>query len=152
LKVAFTGNAPVDAIIPADYVCVLLEPGAPFPIFAGLIGAQMAGYVAEGTFPATAARPAPIGFTLPQACAFVQPPIVGAEQIDWSIDCGAANNSNARGTLGLALTAQGWTQCASGLSTAQWRKDGVMISVVESSLAPGEYMRIDQRARLVSPC
>jgi hypothetical protein len=152
LKITFTGNAPVDAIIPAGYVCLLLEHGALLPIFAGLIGPQMPGYLAAGTFPATAARPAPIGFTLPQACAYVEPPTVRADQTDWPIDCGAANNNNGRGTLGPALAGQGWTQCANGLATAQWRRDNVMLSVVESSLAPGEYIRITQPARVVSPC
>jgi hypothetical protein len=35
LKVALTGNAPVDAVVPAGYVCVLLDAGVPFPIFGG---------------------------------------------------------------------------------------------------------------------
>lgn len=152
LKVTFPGNAPVDAIIPPGYVCLLLEPGVPLPTFAGLIGPQMPGYVAQGTFPATAARPTPTGFTLPQACAYVEPPVGRAEQTDWSIDCGAANNHNARGTLGPALAVQGWTPCATGLANAQWRKDNVMVGVVESSLAPGEYMRLAQLARIVPPC
>jgi hypothetical protein len=112
----------------------------------------MSGYVPEGTYPATAARPAPTGFTLPQACVYVEPPVVRAERTEWSLDCGAANNNNARGTLAPALAAQGWTECASGLSTAQWRKADVMISVVESTLAPGEYLRVAQLARVVSPC
>lgn len=152
LKIAFIGPAPVDAIIPAGHVCLLLEHGAPLPTFAGLIGPQMSGYVPQGTFPATAARPAPTGFALPQVCAYVEPPVVRGEQTEWSLDCGAANNNNARGTLTPALAAQGWTQCASGLSTAQWRKADVMISVVESTLAPGEYMRVAQLAHVASPC
>jgi len=142
----------VDAVIPAGYVCLLLEHGTPFPTFAGLIGPQMSGYVPEGTFPATAARPAPTGFAPPQVCAYVEPPVVRGEQTEWSLDCGAPNNNNARGTLAPALAAQGWTQCASGLATAQWRKGDVMISVVESTLAPGEYMRVAQLPRIVSPC
>jgi hypothetical protein len=133
-------------------VCLLLDAGKPLPVFAGLIGPQVPGFVTDGTFPATAARPAPTGFVLPQACAFVVPPVVGTDQTEWSVDCGAANNNNARGILGPALAQQGWTLCASGLATAQWRKDGVMLGVVESSLAPGEYMRVHQFARLISPC
>ena len=112
----------------------------------------MPGYVTEGTFPATATRPAPTGFTLPQACAYVEPPIVGTDQTDWSIDCGTANNSNARGTLGPSLAQQGWASCGSGLATAQWRKANVMVGVVESSLAPGQYMRLTQFARILPPC
>jgi hypothetical protein len=152
LKIASTGNAPIDVVIPGGYVCLLLGAGVPFPIFDGLIGPQMPGSVAEGTFPATAARPAPTGFVLPQACAFVVPPVVGTDQTDWSIDCGAANNNNAHGTLAPALIQQGWALCASGLATAQWRKDNVMLGVVESSLAPGEYMRLIQFVRVISPC
>ena len=152
LKVASTGKAPIDAVIPGGYVCLLLGAGVPVPIFVGLVGPQMPGFVIEGMFPATAARPTPTGFVLPQMCAFVEPPVVRTEQTDWSIDCGAANNNNARGTLGPALVQQGWHLCASGLATAQWRKDNVMVSVVESSLAPGEYMRIAQLARVLSPC
>jgi hypothetical protein len=152
LKITFPGPGPVDGIIPAGYICLLLEHGTALPTFGGLIGPQMSGYLPEGTFPATAARPAPTGFTLPQVCAYVEPPVVRGEQTEWSLDCGAANNSNARGTLAPALAAQGWAQCASGLATAQWRKADVMISVVESTLAPGEYLRVAQLARLISPC
>lgn len=157
LKIASNGPAPIDVMVPSGsaqsgYVCLLLDAGKPLPIFAGLIGPQMPGFVAEATLPATAARPAPTGFVLPQACAFVVPPVVGTDQTDWSIDCGAANNNNARGTLGPALMQQGWALCASGLATAQWRKDNVMLGVVESTLAPGEYMRLTQFAHVIAPC
>jgi hypothetical protein len=158
LRIASSGPAPIDMLVPSGsaqsgYVCLLLDAGKPLPIVAGLIGPQMPGFVADGTFPATAAQPAPTGFVLPQACAFVVPPVVGTDQTDWSIDCGAANNNNnARGTLGPALMQQGWALCASGLATAQWRKDNVMLGVVESTLAPGEYMRLIQFARVISPC
>jgi hypothetical protein len=87
---------------------------------------------------------------IPQACAYVVPPVVGAVQTDWKVDCGAANN-NARGTLGAALTQQGWTSCGSGLASAQWRKNDVMLTVVESSLAVGDYPRLTQ-SRVAPPC
>jgi hypothetical protein len=132
------------------YVCASLVAGVPYPIFDGLF--PSVGFINQGVFPATAALPAPTGFVLPQACAFVVRPVVGTDQTDWSIDCGAANNNNARGTLGPALMQQGWALCASGLATAQWRKDNVMLGVVESTLAPGEYMRLIQFARVISPC
>ncbi len=152
LKIASTGNAPIDAVIPGGYVCLLLGAGVPFPIFDGLIGPQMPGFVAEGTFPATATRPAPTGFVLPQTCAFVEPPVVGTDYTRWAVDCGAQANHDARGTLGPSLTQQGWTGCAIGLGTMQVKKNGVMLGVQESTLAPGEYPGLTQFARLISPC
>jgi hypothetical protein len=77
-------------------------------------------------------------------------PVVGTVQTEWKIDCGAANN-NARGVLGAALTRQGWTSCGSGLASAQWRKTDVMLTVSESSLAPGDYPRLTQ-SLVISPC
>lgn len=151
LKIAWTSNAPID-IVPAGYVCVSLQAGMPLPIFDGLIGRQMPGFVAEGTFPATAARPAPTGFVLPQACVFVAPPVVGTDATKWAVDCGAQANHDARGTLGPALTQQGWTSCAIGLGTMQVKKNGVMLGVQESTLAPGEYPGLTQFARLIWPC
>lgn len=66
--------------------------------------------------------------------------------------CTPTNNSNARGTLGPALSQQGWALCASGLASASWRKSGVMLGISESSLAPGDYPRITQFIRVISPC
>jgi hypothetical protein len=152
LKIASTGPGPIDAMVPSGYVCLLLEAGVPFPIFAGLIGPQMPGYLVEGTVPATSARPSPTGFVLPQGCAFVAPPVVGTDSTVWSVDCGAQANHDARGTLGPALTQQGWAGCAIGLGTMQVKKNGVMLGVQESTLAPGEYPGLTQFARLISPC
>jgi hypothetical protein len=87
---------------------------------------------------------------VPQACAYVVPPVVGTVQTEWKIDC-AANNNNARGTLGVALAQQGWTSCGGGLASAQWRRNDVMLTVSESSLAPGDYPRLSQ-SRVLSPC
>lgn len=36
--------------------------------------------------------------------------------------------------------------------THQVKKNGVMLGVQESTLAPGEYPQITQFARLISPC
>jgi hypothetical protein len=152
LKVTLTAAHSTPGGAFGGYVCVGLEAGVPYPIFGGLGVPNTPGFINEGTYPATNAKPTPTGFVLPQACAFVATPVVGTDQTEWSIYCGAANNNNARGILGPALVQQGWALCASGLATAQWRKDNVMLGVVESSLAPGEYMRIHQFARVISPC
>lgn len=157
LKVASTGPGPIDAMVPSgtaqsSYVCLLLDAGVPLPIFAGLIGPQMPGFVSQGTVPATSAKPAPTGFVLPQGCAFVAPPVVGTDSTVWAVDCGAQANGDARGTLGPALTQQGWTSCAIGLGTMQVKKNGVLLGVQESTLAPGDYPRLTQSERLISPC
>ena len=152
------GRAPLKITIPAGrlggsasgYVCFQVFAGVPYPLLAGFFPGGTRGYVESGTYPATTAVPAPTGFVIPQACAYVVPPVVGAVQTDWKVDCGAANN-NARGTLGAALTQQGWTSCGSGLASAQWRKNDVMLTVVESSLAVGDYPRLTQ-SRVAPPC
>lgn len=152
LKIASTGNAPIDAVIPPGYACLLLEAGVPFPILGALIGPYDEGFVSEGTLPATSAKPAPTGFVLPQACAFVAPPVVGTDTTVWAVDCGAQANHDARGTLGPALTQQGWTTCSVGLGTMSAKKNGMMLGVQESSLAPGDYSRLTQFAWVISPC
>jgi hypothetical protein len=124
----------------------------PYPHFDGFIPGGARGFIDSATFPATAASPTPTSFVLPQACAFVVPPVVTADQTDWKVDCGAANNSNARGTLGPALAQQGWSACGGGLASASWRKSDVMLTVAESSLAPGDYPRLTQLAGVISPC
>jgi hypothetical protein len=152
------GREPLKISIPTGrigvggYVCVGVFAGAPYPVLDGFATQGTPGFVEPGVVPATAAFPAPTGLVLPAACAFVAPPVVSADQTDWKIDCGAANNSNARGTFGSALTQQGWTSCGAGLATAQWRKNAVMLAVAESSLAPGDYPRLTQFARAIAPC
>jgi hypothetical protein len=135
-----------------SYACVGVLAGVPYPLFDGFATSGTPGFVNPGVVPATAASPAPTGFVLPPACAYVAAPVVGADQTDWKIDCGASNNNNARGTFGPALTQQGWTLCGAGLAGAQWRKNDVMLSVSESSLAPGDYPRLTQFARVIAPC
>jgi hypothetical protein len=131
---------------------MLLEAGVPFPILGALIGPYQEGFVNEGTVPATSAKPAPPGFMLPQLCAFVAPPTFGADSTVWSVDCGAEANRDARGTLGAPMMQQGWITCGVGLSGMSAKKNGVMLLVTESSLAPGDYPRLTQSSRLVSPC
>lgn len=153
------GRAPLKITIPAGrlggsaagYACVGVLAGSPYPLFDGFFPYGTAGFVASGTVPATTALPAPTGFVLPQACAFVVPPVVGADQTDWTIECGPKNN-DARGALEPALAQQGWTSCGAGLAEARWRKNDVILAVVESSLVPGDRPRLTQRARAASPC
>lgn len=138
--------------VASAYVCVEVRAGTPYPPFDGFLPGNTSGFVAQGRIPATVAVPAPTGFVLPQACAFVAPPVVAVEQTDWSVDCGAANDRDARGTLGVALAQQGWTSCGFGIGSAAWRREGVMLGIAESSLAPGAYPRVTQYVRVMSPC
>jgi len=137
--------------VAANYVCIAVLAAVPHPLFDGFLPGGTPGFIASGSFPATSASPAPTGFTPPQTCAYVAPPVVAPDQTEWKIDCGAANK-NARGILGGALTQQGWRSCGSALATAQWQKNDVMLTVTESSLVPGDYPRLTQYARVVSPC
>jgi hypothetical protein len=139
--------------VAANHVCIEVLGGIPDPVFAGFVPGGAPQFIAPETFPATRASPAPTGFTLPQACAYVAPPTFtfGTDQTAWQVDCGTASN-NARGILGAALSQQGWRSCASGLASAQWQKSEVMLAVSESSLAPGDYPRLTQYARVTSPC
>ncbi len=139
------------------YVCVGVTAGVPYPIFAGLGVPQINGvvpesYVPEGTYPATRAKPAPVGFVVPQACAYVRPPEVGGDQSNWWVDCGAEANRSARGTLGPALTQQGWTRCGPAVGTELFFKGAMRIVVIESSLAPGDYPRLSQAVRPGTGC
>jgi hypothetical protein len=136
----------------SGYVCVTLDAGVPYPIFAGLSAPGADGFIAAGTYPATAAKPAPNGFVVPQACAFVAPPDVGADETNWWVDCGPDANRHARGTLGTALLEQGWTACGPALATELFVKGSLRIVVVESSLAPGDYPRFGQVVRPTPGC
>ncbi len=155
------GRTPLKITIPAGrlggsasgYVCIGVLAGVPYPLHDGFVPGGVRGlFIDSGTFPATTASPSPTGFVLPQACVYVVPPVVAADQTDWKVDCGGANNNNARGTLGPALAQQGWTSCGAVTATERWRKSDVMLAVIESSLAPGDYPRLTQAARVVSLC
>lgn len=158
LVLSSPGRAPLRVTVPigrigvGGYLCVGVLAGVPYPLFNVFYAQGTPGFVAPGAVPATAAFPAPTGLVLPAACAYVVPPVVSPDQTAWKIDCGAANNNNARGTFGPALAQQGWTSCGVGLAAAEWRKNDVMLAVVESSLAPGDYPRITQFARVIGPC
>jgi hypothetical protein len=102
--------------------------------------------------PLSIVDPIPSLFTLPQGCAFVGSPVSTADQTDWKVDCGAAANRNARGTLGPAFAAQAWTSCGSGLATATWVNSRFLLVVSESSGAAGDYPKLTQRLRTTSAC
>jgi hypothetical protein len=95
--------------------------------------------------PVTIVDPTPSLFTLPNSCAFVGSPVSTPDQTAWKVDCGAAANRDARGTLAPALTRNGWTSCGSGLGTALWRNSRFLLSVAESSGSAGEYPMLTQR-------
>lgn len=131
----------------SGYICAGLVAGSPNPIFNGLWPPSTAGFVAEGTLPATKADPAPTSFVVPQLCAYVQPPLAGGDQNEWKVDCGATANRDARGTLASALAQQGWISCGVGLGTASWAKGTTRLFVGESSLSPGDYPKFVQPVR-----
>ena len=132
----------------AGYICAsIYGTGAAGPTFAGLWAPGTDGFITEGTQPATKANPAPSGFVLPQACLYIAPPLTGADQTEWSVDCGATANRDARGTLAPALTQQGWTSCGSSLATATWAKGTARLVVAESSGSPGDYPKVAQPLR-----
>ncbi len=147
LKITLTSSKLTPGGGIAGYICTSLEAGVPNPIFAGLWPPSTAGFVAEGTLPATKADPAPTGFVVPQTCAYVVPPLVGGDQNEWKVDCGADANRNARGTLAPALVEQGWISCGVGLGTASLAKGTTRLQVVESSLSPGDYPKFVQQVR-----
>jgi len=136
----------------ANYVCVQVQRGNPYPLFDGFVPGGVAIFVSEGTVPATSASPAPVGFVLPQACAFVATPSIALAQTDWWIDCGQAKDRDIRGTLAPDLVRQGWTSCGSGLAAAQWRKGNAALVLSESSLAPGDYPRLTQPPGALAGC
>ncbi len=154
------GRDPLKITIPAgrlgsqaaNYVCVQVQRGNPNPRFDGFFPGGTEAFVREGAVPATAASPAPPGFTLPQACAFVATPSVAPAQTDWLVECGASRDRDARGTLAPELTRQGWSLCGSGLAAAQWRKGTTALVISESSLAPGDYPRLTQPATAPPGC
>jgi hypothetical protein len=136
----------------SGYVCVQVQQGSPYPLFDGFVPGGISIFVREGAVPATAALPAPSGFTLPQACAFVATPSVSVAQTDWLIECGPSKDRDARGTLAPELIRQGWSLCGSALAAAQWRKGNTALLISESSLAPGDYPRLTQPAITPPSC
>ena len=66
---------------------------------------------------------------------------------EWRVDCGADGNRDARGTLGRALTAQGWKLCSMVTATGLWGKAELNTFVVETSGSPGDYIRFGQNPK-----
>jgi len=135
----------------ANYVCVALDQGTPYPIFAGLGAPGREGYVAEGTYPATLAKPAPIGFVLPQSCAYVAPPAVDSVRTLWMVDCGADVNRDPRLVFSRAATAQGWKDCGPFLSTEILMKGTSQLRVFQSA-GIGDFPRFAQYTDQAPAC
>jgi hypothetical protein len=95
--------------------------------------------------PTTSINPRPVSFTLPVGCAYIDQPVVGADQTAWRFDCGAASN-DARGTLAYALTQQGWTSCGAVTATASWAKGTVRLGISEGAGGPGGYPKLTRSA------
>ena len=76
-------------------------------------------------------------------------PVVGTDYSQWKFDCGSAANHDARGTLGPAFAAQGWTGCGVGLGSATWMKGDMRLTVTEGSgaAAPAGLPTLTQPAR-----
>jgi photosystem II stability/assembly factor-like uncharacterized protein len=82
---------------------------------------------------------------LPSGCRVLST-VLGTDQVEWRVDCGAAMNASARGTLGPALSADGWRLCGSGLASATWSKTDSQLRISEGSGVPGEGFVVVQRS------
>ena len=82
---------------------------------------------------------------LPSGCRIIST-VLGTNQVEWRIDCGAALNASARGTLAPALAGEGWRLCASGLASATWTKADSQLSISEGSGVPGEGFVVARRS------
>jgi photosystem II stability/assembly factor-like uncharacterized protein len=82
---------------------------------------------------------------LPSGCRVLST-VLGTDQVEWRIDCGAAMNASARGTLAPALSADGWRLCGSGLASATWSKADSQLRISEGSGVPGEGFVVVQRS------
>ena len=79
---------------------------------------------------------------LPPKCFFVGLPTRnGPLGLDWKVNLETKNNA-ARGVLGPALVAQGWSYHSHGLASGSWVKAGLMITVAEASARSGDYPRL----------
>ncbi|MEP6694636.1 MAG: hypothetical protein ABJB39_08330 [Chloroflexota bacterium] len=151
------GRLPLRVTVPAQsslsgplagYICgSIYGTGAPSPTFVGLWAPGTPGFIPDGTVPATKAEPALSGFVLPQACAYTAPPVTGADQTEWWVDCGATANRDARGTLAPPLTQQGWTSCGAVTATATWAKGTARLVISESPGSVGDYPKLSQPVR-----
>ena len=82
---------------------------------------------------------------LPSGCQILST-VLGTDQVEWRVDCGAAMNASARGTLAPFLTGDGWRLCGSGLATATWTKADTQLSISEGSGVPGEGFVVARRS------
>jgi hypothetical protein len=96
--------------------------------------------------PTSSLRRRPSGFTLPMGCAYIDQPVVGADQTTWLFDCGAASN-DARGSLTYPLTQQGWTLCGAVTATASWAKGTARLGIAEGAGGAGGYPKVTQPAQ-----
>lgn len=87
----------------------------------------------------------PFPVTLPSGCRILST-VLGTDQLQWRIDCGAAMNASARGSLAPALSADGWRLCGSGLGSATWSKAGSLLGIAEGSGVPGEGFVVSLRS------
>jgi len=94
----------------------------------------------------------PAGFVLPSACAYVSPGTPSGMRTLWQVDCGVAGRHDARGLLGPALVAQGWTTCGPATATQTWLKDEWALTVSEASGEPISYIGVSQSPRRIVTC
>lgn len=95
--------------------------------------------------PTSSVSARPIGFTLPLGCAYIDQPVVGADQSSWAFECGTSRD--ARGALAYPLTQQGWTSCGAVTATASWAKGTARLGIAEGAGGPGGYPKLTQPAR-----
>jgi photosystem II stability/assembly factor-like uncharacterized protein len=82
---------------------------------------------------------------LPSGCRILST-VPGTDRVEWRLDCGAAMNANARGTLAPVLSGDGWRLCGSGLATATWSKGDAQLSISEASGVSGEGFVVARRS------
>src|SRR5207237_7878801 len=87
----------------------------------------------------------PFPVALPSGCRILST-VLGTDQVEWRVDCGAAMNASARGTLAPLLSGAGWRLCGSGLATATWTKTNVVLGISEGSGVPGEGFVVVRRS------
>ncbi len=105
-----------------------------------------------GSAVAATASGQPRDFTPPQGCAYVGLPDERAPGfLVWRLQCGP-NQNQARAHFGAALAAQGWMLCTFGMAQASWVKSGVLTTIYESSLAPGDFVLLSQRNAMSRDC
>lgn len=93
----------------------------------------------------------PVDFRLPSGCVYKTQAAPSGNGSEWRVDCGVDGNRDARGTLGKALLAQGWTLCSMVTATGTWGKGELNTWVVETSGSPGDYIRLGQNPK-APPC